>query len=354
MADRDFVVNTGGILLNANVTFSSGAVLIANGAAGSANQVLGSNSSGGLYWKSIDTTANTLSIYTFSNTVTLRGNVVFGSTISANGGLGSAGQIFVYNGSNSYWVSPVSTITLGGALTPGGTNSNPTISLNSLSPNPSGQYGLPAITVDSYGRITTATTAGAGGVLTMSSANASAVTVTGSLGNTTTGYYGDVVINTTNLYSLGTSTSYTGQITVDTYGRVVSGSNTMSANVGFANNYLLAPALKAFSEYVSNLTTTSSTTTIDLSTSNFFIVNMTRNTNLAFTNAPSGKVFSFNVVVVQDNSGGWSLGLSSSSKYPNMQSPVSTTTSNAIDVWTFTTYNGGTTYIASLSIKDAK
>lgn len=349
-----FVANTTDILLNANVTFANNVTLIANGSAPQANQVLGANSSGGLYWKSINTAANTLSIYTFSNTVTFAGNVVFANVISVNGSYGTAGQVLAYNGANGYWVNPVNTVTVGGALTKSGTNTNPTISANAISPSPAGQFGLPAVTVDSYGRITAASIAGAGGVLSMNSTNTQLVTVTGTSGNASAGYYGAITVNLANLYAVGTSTTSLGAVTVDGIGRISSGSNTFTANVSFANNFLTAPALKAYSELVSNVTTSAATTTLDLSSSNFFNVTVSRSTTLAFSNAPSGRVFSFNVVLAQDSTGGWAVTLPASCKYPNGQAPVKTTTATAVDIWTFTTYNGGTTYIASLSIKDAK
>ena len=364
--DKDFVVNNGihtvgntfvanntDIIFNTNVTFTNTTTLIANGSAPQANQVLTSNSSGGLYWQTLPPAVNTLSIYTFSNTVTFGGNVVFANAISVNSSYGTSGQVLVYNGSNGYWASPVNTITANGALTKSGSNANPTVSLNAISPDPSGQFGLPAMTVDVYGRVTAASVAGSGGVLTMNSANTQLVSVTGTSGNSSAGFYGAITVNLANLYTIGTSTTFTGgQISLDTAGRIISGTNAFSSNVSFSNNYLLATSLKAFSEYVSNVTASSATTTLDLSTSNFFNVTLSSNTTLAFTNPPSGRVFSFNVVLTQDSVGGKVVTLPSSCKYPNGQTPVKTTTAYSSDIWTFTTYNGGTTYIASLSVKN--
>ena len=112
MADIDFVVNTGirtvgnsfsantsGILLNTNVTFSNTITLIANGVAPTANQVLGANSSGSLYWKTLPNPVPTNLPYAFANTVTFRGTVVFANSVSTNGGFGTSGQVFLYNGS---------------------------------------------------------------------------------------------------------------------------------------------------------------------------------------------------------------------------------------------------------------
>ena len=354
-AGNTFIANNTSIVFNTNVTFTNTTTLIANGSAPQANQVLTSNSSGGLYWQTLPPTVNTLSIYTFSNTVTFGGNVVFANTISVNGSYGTAGQILVYNGSNAYWTSPVNTITANGALTKSGSNANPTVSLDPISPDPSGQFGLPAMTVDSYGRVTAASVAGAGGVLTINSANTQLVTVTGTGGNSSTGFYNAVTVNLANLYTIGTSSTFSGgEITVNSAGKITAGTNAFSSNVSFSNNYLTSTSFKAFSEYMSNVTASSASTTLDLSTSNFFNVTLSSNTTLAFTNPPSGKVFSFNVVLAQDSTGGRIVTLPATSKYPNGQTPTKTTTANAIDIWTFTTYNGGTSYISSLSLKDVK
>lgn len=349
-----FVANTSTILFNTNVTFTNTTVLIANGVAGTADQVLAANSSGQLYWKTLPPAVNTLFNYSFANTVTFNGTVVFANAISTNASYGTAGEVFAYNGSNSYWATPILSVTGTGALTNAGT-SNITLDMNTVSANQAGQYGLPAITVDTYGRITSITTVGAGGVQTINSANQQVVTVTGTSGNGSTGFYGNITLNLANLYAIGTTTTISGgSITVDAYGRITGGTSAFSSNVSFSNNYIIASSFKATSEFISNVTTTSATTTLDLSTSNFFNISVDRNTNLIFSNQPTGRVSSFTVIIKQDTTGGWTIGLPASCKYPNKQTPVKTTAANAIDLWTFTTYDGGTTYIASLTMKDVK
>jgi len=125
MADKDFVVknglrtvgntivaNSSQISLNSNVVVDNSASFTANGSSGSAGQLLASNGTG-IYW----TTPTTLTVnqaaqyswtntHSFSNTVTFNGNAAI-STLSANGGFGSAGQVLISGGtsSNAYWAA---------------------------------------------------------------------------------------------------------------------------------------------------------------------------------------------------------------------------------------------------------
>lgn len=86
---------------------------------GSTNgQVLTSNGSA-VYWAVASAGVNTDAQYTWSNTQTFS-NTIFINAISANGGLGSSGQVLTSNGSDTYW----STVTGGGG---GGIN---TLSFN--------------------------------------------------------------------------------------------------------------------------------------------------------------------------------------------------------------------------------
>ena len=190
---------------------------------------------------------------------------------------------------------------------------------------------------------------------TVSAANQQVLSVTSTSGNNSVGYNGDITVNLANAYPLGSTQTFTSiGITLDSSGKVIAGTNTATANVTFSNNYITAPALKAFSEFVSNVAASTSTTTLDLSTSNFFNLTVSANTTLAFINPPSGRVFSFTVVITQDATGGRTIGLPSTSKYPNGQTPTKSTVANSTDIWTFTTYDGGTTYIASLTLANLR
>jgi hypothetical protein len=363
VADRDFVVKTGLrtvgntfvanstiVALNSNTYIPSTPLitLTANGSIGGNAQILVANSSGKAYWKSVSSAANTLLNYTFSNTVTLSGNVVVNSFFYANGSVGNNGDALIYNGSNVYWSPVIAGVTFSGALTTTGNTANPGVSLSSLSPRPNGTFIAASITVDQYGRVTTAANGAPGGISSVASGNTQLITVSGS----GTGPYNGAVTLTVVPTGIAAAAYNFASMAVDSVGRVVSVSNTFVSNASFGNNYLLSSALKSYSEYLSNVTVSTANTSLDLSTSNFFNLTLSSNTTLTFTNPPSGRVYSFTIVAKQDATGGRTLAWPSTKKYPNGQTPVSTTAANALDLWSVVTYDGGTSYIVSLSMKN--
>jgi len=113
--------------------------------------------------------------------------------------------------------------------------------------------------------------------------------------------------------------------------------------------------LQGYSESKVTNATTTGTVTLDLSTSNVFHNTLTGNTTFAFSNPPANtKVFSFSIITVQDATGGRTITWPTSKKFSGGVTPPPTTAANAVDVWSVMTYDGGTSYIVSLSVKDAK
>ena len=126
-----------------------------------------------------------------------------------------------------------------------------------------------------------------------------------------------------------------------------------SANLAMANNYIVAPALKAYSEFVTTNAASTGATTLDLSSSNFFNLTLTGNVTFTFSNPPSGRAFNFTVVAKQDATGGRTITYPAASKYAGAVTPPATTNANAVDIWSVMTYDAGTTYIVSLAVKNA-
>jgi len=131
---------------------------------------------------------------------------------------------------------------------------------------------------------------------------------------------------------------------------------TASANIAMANAYLSALVLKAYAEDKTVNAAATGTVTLDLSTTNVFDLTLTGNVTFAFSNpAPSSRVQTFTIIAKQDVTGGRTVTWPATiSKYAGGNVPPATTTASAIDIWTITTYDGGTTYVISLSVKDVK
>ena len=125
------------------------------------------------------------------------------------------------------------------------------------------------------------------------------------------------------------------------------------ANLAMGNNYITAPVLKAYSEFLANNATATGATTLDLAVSNYFNLTLSGNVTFTYSNTPTGRAVTFTIVATQDATGGRTITFPTGTKYAGGTVPPATTTAAAVDVWTVTTYNGGTTWLTSLSIKNA-
>ena len=132
------------------------------------------------------------------------------------------------------------------------------------------------------------------------------------------------------------------------------GITTHAANVAMANNFITRPVLAGYSEHeVSNAAVTG-TFTLDFSTANFFDLTLTGNTTISPSGIPANtRMVSATLVAKQDATGGRTITWPAGTKYAGGVSPPATTTANALDIWSIMTYDGGTTYIVSLSVKAA-
>jgi len=129
----------------------------------------------------------------------------------------------------------------------------------------------------------------------------------------------------------------------------------VGGDVGINGNYLINPNLKSYTEHKVTNDATTGTVTLDLSTSNVFQSTLTGNTTFVFVSPPvNTKVFSFTIITVQDATGGRTITWPASKKFSGGLAPPATTTANAVDIWSVMTYDGGASYIISLSVKDAK
>jgi len=97
--------------------------------------------------------------------------------------------------------------------------------------------------------------------------------------------------------------------------------------------------------------TGSGTFNLDLRVSNAFRRVMTGNTTFAFINPPaSGELQSFFLTTQQDATGGRTLTFPASVRWAGNTLPTIGTAANRIDIFSFTTIDGGATYSGSLSV----
>lgn len=127
----------------------------------------------------------------------------------------------------------------------------------------------------------------------------------------------------------------------------------IGANTQLSNNYIIQPVFKSYSEH-KQTNSVSGSVTLDLSQTNVFELTLTGNTTFTFSNPPSSTVYTFTLIAKQDATGGRTITWPASVKWPGAIVPPATTSTNAIDIWSGVTYDGGTTYAMSLSIKDVR
>ena len=130
---------------------------------------------------------------------------------------------------------------------------------------------------------------------------------------------------------------------------------TTTANVAMANNVLINPQLRSYKEFLTTNLTATGTVNIDLSQSNVFRHVLTGNVTYTLSNPPpTGVVYSITLVVQQDGTGSRIITWPASVRWPGALQPPQTTTANSIDIWNFVTYDGGSTYLGTLSGKDVR
>ena len=81
---------------------------------------------------------------------------------------------------------------------------------------------------------------------------------------------------------------------------------------------------------------------------------MTANISFIFSNPPTSTVYTFTLIAKQDATGSRTITWPASVKWPGAVVPPATTAANAVDIWSGVTYDGGTTYAMSLSMKDVR
>lgn len=163
--------------------------------------------------------------------------------------------------------------------------------------------------------------------------------------------------NSLNFSGIGTlaagNTTITGFASVSTTLNVT-GITTLAANLVMANNAITRPILTGYTEHEIANTATTGTYSLDCGAANFWDLTLTGNTTIAPTNVPPAtRMWAGTLAAKQDATGGRTITWPTGSKYPGGVAPPATTNANAIDLWSLMTYDAGTTWIVSLTVKGA-
>ena len=108
--------------------------------------------------------------------------------------------------------------------------------------------------------------------------------------------------------------------------------------------------LKAYGEIVSNVGGVSGTANIDLSTSNIFDITLTNSTTFTFINHPPAGVTRPVTIVLRQPAVGGKTASFTGALYTDGTAPVLSTNNNAIDVLSFWSINGGTTFFGTFAM----
>lgn len=126
---------------------------------------------------------------------------------------------------------------------------------------------------------------------------------------------------------------------------------TISSSVLCNDNLITRPELKDYAETRTAPASASGVLTLKLENGNVFEVTLTENvTTTNLTNPPaSGKAGYFTLILKQDATGGRTITFPATVKWSNGVAPSLSTAANALDILTFMTVNGGTTWCGFLS-----
>ncbi len=114
-------------------------------------------------------------------------------------------------------------------------------------------------------------------------------------------------------------------------------------DVSFADNVLLRPEIKDYSETKTALSA-AATVDIDLENGNVFTLTADQNTTFTFSNpSPTGKSCSFTLVWTQDSSDR-TIAWPASVDWAGGSAPDVTSGSAKVDIYVFTTFDAGTTW----------
>lgn len=110
--------------------------------------------------------------------------------------------------------------------------------------------------------------------------------------------------------------------------------------------------LKGYGEVMLTTSSASGAVSLDLSAANIFKLELAGDVTVTFTNPPAaGSTSVATIVAIQDGTGGHTITWTDGA-YAGGVAPPASTGANEVDIWTSFTYDQGTSYVVSLSMKD--
>ena len=128
--------------------------------------------------------------------------------------------------------------------------------------------------------------------------------------------------------------------TVTAASSITGASITVTGTATSANNYS-----NTYVESIKTISTLAANVSLDLASSQNFEHTLANNVTYAFANAPSSASFGFTLKIVQDSqASGYTVTWPASVDWPSATAPTLTSTASAVDMFVFTTNDGGTTF----------
>jgi hypothetical protein len=155
-------------------------------------------------------------------------------------------------------------------------------------------------------------------------------------------------MNTANIVAIGTGAA---ALTISP-NTTISQNLTVSGNLTVTGN--ITGTLKSTKDSLTTATV-SGATTVNLNNGNWFRYTLTGTPTFTFANAPaSGNAMTVTLLVLQNGTGGYTPAWGNTIYWAGGQVPPASTGANKLDMWTFTTTDGGSTFIGTLAVKDAR
>lgn len=158
---------------------------------------------------------------------------------------------------------------------------------------------------------------------------------------------------TANAWSAGTEVSLVlNKLTLDEFLQKSGG--TLTGNIACDDKEIQKPELKDYAETSTSPSSSSGTLTLDIENGNVFDVTLTENVTTTNFNNPStsGKGCSFTLILTQDGTGGWAVTWPASVDWAAGTAPTLTSAAGSVDVLTFITVDGGTTWLGFVAGQD--